>query len=150
VARTRARAWVSKRNMRHLNGLNLMQQREACGRPVVLVVEDEVLLRWSTVAVVDDTGFDAFEAGSAAEAISILERQSDMWAVVTDVQMPGSIDGLKLAHLIRTRWPNIKIIITSGQVRLSEADMPAGSQYLHKPYNPSQLISILEAWVTNE
>ena len=125
-------------------------QREACGRPVVLVVEDEVLLRWSTVSVVDETGFTAFEAGSATEAISILERQSDVWAVVTDVQMPGSIDGLKLAHLVRIRWPKIKILITSGQVRLREDDMPVGCQYLHKPYDPSQLASILEAWVTTE
>lgn len=125
-------------------------QREACGRLVVLVVEDEVLLRWSTVSVVDETGFTAFEAGSATEAISILERQSDVWAVVTDVQMPGSIDGLKLAHLVRIRWPKIKILITSGQVRLREDDVPAGCQYLHKPYDPSQLISILEAWVNTE
>jgi CheY-like chemotaxis protein len=125
-------------------------QREACGRPAVLIVDDEVLLRWSTVSVVDETGFNAFEAGSAIEAISILERQSDVWAVVTDVQMPGSIDGLKLAHLIRTRWPHVKIVITSGRVRLRDDDMPAGCQYLHKPYDPSQLIGILEAWVINE
>ena len=125
-------------------------QREACGRPVVLVVEDEVLLRWSTASVVDETGFTAFEAGSAVEALSILERQSDVWAVVTDVQMPGSIDGLKLAHLVRIRWPQVKILITSGQVRLREDDMPVGCQYLHKPYDPSQLASILEAWVTTE
>ena len=129
---------------------NRLMQREACGRPVVLIVEDEVLVRWSTVSVVDETGFNAFEAGSAVEAISILERQSDVWAVVTDVQMPGSIDGLKLAHLVRIRWPQVKILITSGQVRLREDDMPVGCQYLHKPYDPSQLASILEAWVTTE
>jgi CheY-like chemotaxis protein len=81
---------------------------------------------------------------------SILERQTGVWAVVTDVQMPGSIDGLKLAHLIRIRWPKVKIIVTSGQVRLREDDMPTGCQYLHKPYGPSQLIGILEAWVTSE
>src|SRR3954454_21284644 len=127
-----------------------LMQREACSRPVVLVVEDEVLLRWTTVSVIDETGFTASEAGSAVEAISILERRSDVWAVVTDVQMPGSIDGLKLAHLIRVRWPNVKVIVTSGQLKLREDDVPAGCRYLHKPYNPSQLIGILKDWVANE
>ena len=121
-------------------------QREACGRPVVLIVEDEVLLRWTTVSVIDETGFNAFEAGSAVEAISILERRSDVWAVVTDVQMPGSIDGLKLAHLISIRWPKVKVIVTSGRLRLREDDLPAGGRYLQKPYEPSQLTGILEDW----
>jgi CheY-like chemotaxis protein len=125
-----------------------LMQREAGDRPVVLIVEDEVLLRWATVSVIDETGFNAFEAGSAIEAISILERQSDVWAVVTDVQMPGSIDGLKLAHLISIRWPKVKVIVTSGQLRLRDDDLPAGGRYLRKPYEPSQLIGILEGWVT--
>ena len=125
-------------------------QREACGRPVVLIVEDEVLLRWTIVSVIDETGFNAFEAGSAVEAISILERRNDVWAVVTDVQMPGSIDGLQLAHLISIRWPKVKVIVTSGRLRLREDDVPAGVRYLHKPYDPSQLIGILDDWVTNE
>ena len=77
-----------------------MMQREACGRPVVLIVEDEILLRWTIVSVIDETGFNASEAGSGVEAISILERRNDVWAVVTDVQMPGPIDGLRLAHLM--------------------------------------------------
>ena len=64
--------------------------------------------------------------------------------------MPGSIDGLKLAHLIKVRWPNIKVIVTSGQLKLREDDVPAGRRYLHKPYNPSQLIGILKDWVANE
>jgi CheY-like chemotaxis protein len=127
-----------------------LMQRETRGRPVVLVVEDEILLRWATVSVIDETGFNAFEAGSAVEAISILERRSDVWAVVTDVQMPGSINGLKLAHLISTRWPKVKIIVTSGRLRLREDDMPTGGRYLHKPYDPSHLIGILEDWVTKE
>lgn len=123
-------------------------QPQACSRPVVLIVEDEVLVRWAIVSVIDETGFEAFEAGSAIEAVSILERRSDVWAVVTDIQMPGSIDGLQLAHLICTRWPKVKIIVTSGRIRLREDDVPAGGRYLHKPYDPSQLISILRDWAT--
>ena len=127
-----------------------IMQQEACNRPAVLVVEDEILLRWTAASVIDETGFNASEAGSAVEAISMLERRNDVWAVVTDVQMPGSIDGLKLAHLIKVRWPNIKVIVTSGQLKLREDDVPPGCRYLHKPYNPSQLIGILQDWVANE
>jgi CheY-like chemotaxis protein len=125
-------------------------QREACSRPVVLIVEDEVLLRWTTVSVIDETGFDAFEAGSAVEAISILERRNDVWAVVTDVQMPGSINGLQLADLISIRWPKVKIVVTSGRLRLREDDVPAGGRYLHKPYDPSELTGILKDWVGDQ
>jgi hypothetical protein len=64
--------------------------------------------------------------------------------------MPGSIDGLQLAHLISVRWPNVKIIVTFGRLRLREDDLPAGGRYLHKPYDSSQLIGMLEDWVTNE
>jgi CheY-like chemotaxis protein len=127
-----------------------LMQREACGRPVVLIVEDEILLRWTIVSVIDETGFNASEAGSGVEAISILERRNDVWAVVTDVQMPGPIDGLRLAHLISIRWPKVKVIVTSGRLRLREDDVPAGVRCLHKPYDPSQLIGILDEWATNE
>ncbi len=126
-----------------------LMQRDACGRPVVLIVEDEVLLRWTTVSLIDETGFGTFEAGSAVEALSILERQTEVWAVVTDVHMPGSIDGLKLAHLISVRWPRVKIIVTSGQLRLREDDLPVGGRCLQKPYEPSQLIDILQGWIAD-
>ncbi len=85
-------------------------QHQACSRPVVLIVEDEPLLRWNAVAMVEDAGFDVVEAANAIEAISILEKRRDVRAVFTDVQMPGSIDGVRLAHVIRARWPPVKII----------------------------------------
>jgi CheY-like chemotaxis protein len=85
-------------------------QQHARGRPVVLVVEDEVLLRWSAVAIIEEAGFDVAEAETGIEAISVLEKRDDIWIVFTDVEMPGSIDGLQLAHLVCTRWPSIKIV----------------------------------------
>jgi CheY-like chemotaxis protein len=118
-------------------------QRQACSRPVVLIVEDEILLRWTAAAVIEEAGFDALEAESAVEAISILESRGDIWVVFTDVQIPGPIDGLQLTHLISTRWPPIKIIATSGRLRLREDDLPMGGRYLHKPYDGSDLIGIL-------
>lgn len=93
-----------------------------------LVVEDELVLRLRAVDIVEDAGFTAIEAVNADEALSILESRSDISLLFTDIQMPGSIDGLMLAHTVHKRWPAIKIILVSGQVKLSEADKPADSR----------------------
>jgi CheY-like chemotaxis protein len=118
-------------------------QVEARNRPVVLVVDDEPLLRWNAVAAIEEAGFEVIEAADAIEAISILEHRLDIRVVFTDVQMPGSMDGLRLAHLISTRWPPIKIIATSGRFGLGNDDLPAGGRYLSKPYASSALTLML-------
>src|ERR1700748_399591 len=92
------------------------------GVPNFLVVEDEMVLRMRAVDIVEDAGFCPVEAVNADEAISILESRSDISLLFTDIQMPGSIDGLKLAHAVHERWPSIKIILVSGQMRLADAD----------------------------
>ena len=119
-------------------------QHHACSRPVVLVVEDEVLLRWTAVAIIEEAGFDVVEAGTGIEAISVLEKRDDIRTVFTDVEMPGSINGIQLAHLISTRWPPIGIIATSGHFRLREDDLPAGARFLHKPYAVEHLTGALK------
>ena len=118
-------------------------QADACSRAVVLVVEDEPLLRWNTVAIIEEAGFEVVEAANAIEAISMLEKRLDIRAVFTDVQMPGSMDGLRLAHLISARWPPIGIIATSGRLRLRDDDLPQGGRYLAKPYATSELTGLL-------
>ncbi|MET4384842.1 CheY-like chemotaxis protein [Bradyrhizobium sp. F1.4.3] len=118
-------------------------QHRACTRPLVLIVEDEVLLRWTVAEALEAAGFDVVEAGSAIEAISILEKRADICAVFTDIQMPGSIDGLKLAHLISFRWPPIRIIATSGQLKLRDDDLPEGGRYLQKPFPMADLTGML-------
>lgn len=119
-------------------------QPKACSRPVVLVVEDEPLLRWNAIAAIEEAGFDVVEAADANEAIAILERRFDVQVVFTDVQMPGSMDGLRLAHLISTRWPPIRIIATSGRFRLRDDDLPEGGRHLPKPYAVSALTGMLQ------
>src|ERR1051325_803086 len=94
----------------------------------VLVVEDEMVLRLRAVDIVEDAGFTAIEATNADEALSILESRSDIALLFSDIQMPGSIDGLKLAHAVHDRWPSIKILLVSGQVRPSDAERPADSR----------------------
>jgi len=98
--------------------------------PNVLVVEDEMVLRMRAVDIVEDAGFNPIEAVNAEEALSILESRSDISLLFTDIQMPGSLDGLKLAHAVYKRWPAIKIILVSGQVKLADADKPTDSRFL--------------------
>ena len=116
--------------------------------PLVLVVEDEELLRLLAVDLVEEAGFVPLVAKNADEAISILEEHPDISLLFTDIHMPGSMDGLKLAHAVRHRWPPIKIIIVSGKVRLLENDMPTNSRFFAKPYRAEHLIAELQAFVS--
>ena len=115
----------------------------AIRRPVVLIVEDEFLLRMNAAEMIGDAGFNVVEAGNADEAIAILEARPDIRVVFTDIQMPGSMDGLKLAQFVRGRWPPIKIVATSGLVGVRETDLPEGGRFLPKPYSQLQVTSVL-------
>jgi CheY-like chemotaxis protein len=112
-------------------------------RPVVLVVEDEFLLRMDAADMIGEAGFDVIEASHADEAIAILEASPVIHVVFTDVQMPGSMDGLMLARFVRGRWPPIKIVATSGFVKLNDNDLPEGSRFLPKPYRQQHLVATL-------
>ena len=112
-------------------------------RPVVLIVEDEFLLRMHAVDMIETAGFEAVEAGNADEAIEILEARPDITVVFTDIQMPGSMDGLKLARAVRGRWPPIKIVATSGHVDVRQTDLPEGGRFLPKPYSSGQVTNVL-------
>jgi CheY-like chemotaxis protein len=112
-------------------------------RPVVLIVEDELLLRMDAIDMIEAAGFEVVEAGNADEAIEVLESRRDITVVFTDIQMPGSMDGLKLARAVRGRWPPIKIVATSGHVEVSETDLPEGGRFLAKPYSSVQVAGVL-------
>ncbi|CAN5229234.1 hypothetical protein BH10PSE2_BH10PSE2_17210 [soil metagenome] len=114
---------------------------------IVLVVEDELMLRMRAVDIVQDAGFESLEAISADEAIKILESRDDISVLFTDIQMPGSMDGLKLAHLTHARWPHIKIILVSGQIAVTEADAPDDSKFFPKPLEIEQMILELQQMV---
>jgi two-component system, response regulator PdtaR len=115
----------------------------AIRRPVVLIVEDEFLLRMNAAEMIGDAGFNGVEAGNADEAIAILEARPDIRVVFTDIQMPGSMDGLKLAQFVRGRWPPIKIVATSGFVNVGSDDLAEGSRFLPKPYRSEQIVAAL-------
>src|SRR4051795_8291580 len=113
----------------------------------VLVVEDEMVLRMRAVDIVEDAGFTAVQAVNADEALAILESRSEISLLFSDIQMPGSMDGLKLAHAVHDRWPSIKIILVSGQVRVSDTDKPADSRFFGKPLEMKQMIAELQEMV---
>lgn len=110
----------------------------------VLIVEDEMVLRMRAVDIVEDAGYTPVEAVNADEAIAILESRSDISLLFTDIQMPGSMDGLKLAHAVHDRWPAIKIILVSGQIKVSDTDKPADSRFFGKPLEVKQMIHELQ------
>ena len=105
---------------------------------VVLVVEDEMLLRMRTVDMVEDAGYTSVDAVDADEAVAILESRSDIALLFTDIQMPGSMDGLKLAHAVHERWPPIKIILVSGQLKPANIDIPADSRFFGSRSRPGR------------
>lgn len=112
-------------------------------RPVVLVVEDEPILRMSAVDIVEDAGFEALEAADAQQAIAILERRTDIRIVFSDIDMPGGMDGMRLAAAIRDRWPPIRIILTSGYSVPDARLLPQQTVFFPKPYVPEKIVETL-------
>jgi CheY-like chemotaxis protein len=122
-----------------------LRQREPMlsGKTVILVVEDEAIIRMCAVELVTEAGFEVLEAKCADEAISILETRIDVKLVFTDVEMPGTMDGLKLAHYIRNRWPPIKILAASGKTIIQESQFPPGARFFPKPYADRTIVEAI-------
>jgi CheY-like chemotaxis protein len=113
--------------------------------PVVLIVEDEFLVRMYAAEMIRDAGYDVVEAINADHAIAILETRRDIRVIFTDVQLPGSMDGLKLARAVRNRWPPVHIIATSAYHATLKDELPDGSVFLPKPYTERKIIGTLHA-----
>jgi CheY-like chemotaxis protein len=131
-----------------IEGLTVSASIKLPAKEVVLVVEDEFLVRLHAVHLVEQAGFEAVEAANADEAISILEARKDIRIVFTDIHMPGSMDGLKLAHAIRKRWPPIELILTSGHFDIASKDLPARGRFIPKPYEHGVIIDALRKFVS--
>lgn len=110
----------------------------------ILVVEDEPLLRMDLVAILEDEGFNVLEASNATEAIEVLAQRSEIRLIVTDVDMPGGMDGVKLAAYVRDRWPPIKIIVVSGHHKVLMEDLPQDSRFFSKPYDRRRLFASID------
>jgi CheY-like chemotaxis protein len=108
---------------------------------VILTVEDEFLTSEYLSGILEDAGYEVLGTSNADEAIAILEARNDIQIIITDIQLPGSMDGLKLAEAVRERWPAIKFIVTTGRRRPSDEQMPEQSQFVPKPYLPKGILA---------
>ena len=113
-------------------------------KTVILVVEDEAIIRMGAVQMLEDAGFAVLEASNADVALKILESRTDINAVFTDIQMPGSLCGLKLAHAIRERWPPIHVLVASGLKAPTQDEFPKIGRFIRKPYAPKDVLKALQ------
>lgn len=110
---------------------------------LVLVVEDEPLLRINAVTFIEDAGYEVLEAGTADHAIELLESHPDIGIVFSDIDLPGSLNGIRLCAVVNRRWPPIKLILTSGMLRHGDKALPQNLPFLSKPYSPEDLLGAL-------
>jgi len=110
----------------------------------VLIVEDEPIILLSASDMVEEAGFQPILARNAQEAIDILESRDDIRIIFTDIDMPGSMDGMKLAAAVRNRWPPIEIIVTSGHKNISQSDLPERGLFFRKPYGSQKVTQAMQ------
>lgn len=122
-----------------------MGQSMPMGTKTILIVEDEALVRFDLVAFFEDAGWRVFEAEGADEAMAILDERRDVRVVLTDVQMPGSMDGVRLAHHVRERFPPTILFVVSGARSIPAEELPAHSTFVAKPFDPNRVLRQIEA-----
>jgi CheY-like chemotaxis protein len=117
-----------------------MPRRSVAKNPVVLIVEDEPLVRELEADILVGAGFRLLEAKTADEAFELLRRGAEVQVVFTDVDMPGSINGFEFARLVHQGWPEIPIVVSSGKMRPGGRDLPPNAIFIAKPYRPAELV----------
>jgi CheY-like chemotaxis protein len=120
-----------------------MTRRNPPGSPIVLIVEDEPLVRMTNLDILHEAGFRVVDANDADEAFEVLRRRSDVCAVITDVDMPGSMNGFEFARLVSQGWPEVGVLVISGKTRPTAKDLPKDALFLPKPYDGPRLIQEL-------
>jgi CheY-like chemotaxis protein len=118
--------------------------RRVVKQPVVLLVEDEPLVRLTQVDILREAEFWVVEAQDADEAFEVLKSRPDISVVLTDVDMPGSIDGFEFARLVRQGWPEVGVLVISGKTGPDPGDLPPNATFLHKPILPDDLVAALQ------
>ena len=111
--------------------------------PVVLVAEDEPLVRMLAVDILEEEGFTVVEASTASAALALLEKRGDVTALFTDIDMPGGMNGLELASVVHERWPDVALVVTSGVFRPAADRLPDEGVFLQKPYATSAPVRVI-------
>jgi CheY-like chemotaxis protein len=118
----------------------------ACdARQTILVVEDEALIRMHGVDILESEGFDVLEAETADEAVALLDTHNTIHLLFSDIDMPGSMDGIELARLVHARWPNIGLLLTSGHREVPEGTLPDHGRFVRKPWTEAMLVEKIRA-----
>lgn len=120
-----------------------MSAKRPLAASVVLVVEDDALVRGYAVEMLEDAGLTAVEAGNADEAWDILAGRSDIGVLFTDIDMPGSMCGKTLAVRVHACWPDIRLVLTSGRHRLAEEEVPDHGLFVSKPYRSGDVVEAI-------
>jgi DNA-binding NtrC family response regulator len=115
----------------------------------VLIVEDEALVRMHGVDLLQDAGFLVLEAADADEALTVLDERAEVQLLFSDIDMPGSMNGLELAAVAYERWPHIHLLVTSGHHRLDNADVPGTGRFIRKPWTADTLLEQINALADN-
>lgn len=115
----------------------------------VLVVEDDTLVRMHGTDILEDAGYRVLEAANADEALAILSGQRDVHVLFSDVDMPGSMDGLDLARLVHERWPHIHLLLTSGHHAVQGSDLPDRGKFVRKPWSSEMLVDRIRGFLHN-
>ena len=113
----------------------------------ILVVEDEPLIRLGLATVIEEAGYEVAEAANAGDAIKVLEADRTIRLVLTDVDMPGGMDGIRLAHYVRDRWPPMQLIVISGKVGVQPGQLPPGAKFVGKPYHEPALLKMVQSLI---
>lgn len=124
-----------------------MMQNSAHAKYAVLIVEDDPFVRLEAASMAEDAGFIAYQASNADDAILLLEQHDEIRVLFTDIEMPGSMDGLKLAKAVRDRWPPVVIMVASGRVKPEQDQLPEDGIFFPKPYSSSAFANALQAAV---
>jgi two-component system, response regulator PdtaR len=121
-----------------------MTQIPSADHPTILVAEDDVLLRLNASQLLEESGYTVVEADSAEEALRDMEERKDVRLLFTDIQMPPGCDGLELARQVHARWPKVLLVITSGQVQPTKAEIADHGHFIRKPYRAKDLLGEID------
>ncbi len=127
-----------------LAGLGSMTQNTSTDRPTILVAEDDGLLRLLTSEFLEEHGYTVVEADNAEEALKVMEKRKDVKLLFTDIQMPPGCDGLELAREVHKRWPKVLLVITSGQIQPTRAEIADDGRFIRKPYRAKDLLGQID------
>jgi CheY-like chemotaxis protein len=112
--------------------------------PTILVAEDDALLRLHASELLEESGYTVVEADCAEDALKLMEARKDVRLLFTDIQMPGGCDGLELARQVHAHWPNVLLLITSGQIEPTKAEIADDGRFIRKPYRAKELLAQID------